>query len=180
MNMIHMNNIQNKIRGIAEKIDVPVDLLPTYVHSNDFGHPHIELEGDLMCYVVNERGEEISRKVTFDLDELLFWVFKDITFQMADVYWQNNKKLDIDPRRILFKKQAEFLFELNSEWGEKILMFQSRILREAPFDDKRSARINFIVKLQMEGESLEEAIEKANRKYSIDNSGDNVDTVKPM
>jgi hypothetical protein len=171
--MINITDVESGVRFYAKKINCPADLLPTYIHSNDFGRPHIELDGELLCYVVKERGEELSRKVTFHLDDLLYWIFKDITFQMADLDWRKDVNLEIDPRRPIFAKQAILLNVLNSAWGDRITQFHDMILKEAPFDDFNSAKMNLIARLQIEGESLEKAIEIANLKFGS-NDGDKV------
>ncbi len=121
--------IKKEIDQYAAKIDVPKDYLPTYEHSLDFAHPYIEIDkNDKYNYVIEERGSELSRKVFNTINDLLFQVFSDITFEMAVKYEVNNRIVGQDTRILLFKKQEELMGILNKNWEEKEKKIHTKIL----------------------------------------------------
>ena len=71
---------------MALAIAAPASSLPTFGKTEDGARPHIEVRSDAYHYVVVERGCELERKRTPDLQELLYWVFSDVTHQMAFQY----------------------------------------------------------------------------------------------
>ncbi|WP_158829135.1 Imm63 family immunity protein [Mucilaginibacter lacusdianchii] len=131
-----LKDVQTVVQQLAEKIQAPPDLLPTYGYSRDFAYPHIETDrhGQLH-FVVIERGREIDRRTTHDLDELLFWIFSGITFSMAGDYELHHRQKGQDCRRILFSKQEELLGILNQRWMQREQVEHQQLLRDYPFDD---------------------------------------------
>jgi hypothetical protein len=134
---------------LAAKIEAPASLLPTYGHSLDGAHPHIEVthgetahdDADDACmwhYVTVERGQELERKTTSDLDELLYLIFASVTFSMAVKYEGKHRVSGQDFRRIMFQKQEELLGRLNENWQRREEEEHRLILAKYPFDDKQS------------------------------------------
>ena len=108
--------VQRLVEELAGKIEAPADLLPTYRFSEDLARPHIEIDGDMMHYVIVERGRELERRTTTDRDLLLFWVFESVTHTMAGSYELANRVEGQDFRIILFVHQAALLRALNADW----------------------------------------------------------------
>ncbi len=52
---------------------------------NSSGRPYIKFENGYQ-YINSERGYVISKQVTSDIDELLYWIFEDITSKIAGEY----------------------------------------------------------------------------------------------
>ncbi len=103
------------------------------------GHePHIEVDTQGYHYVVVERGEELTRITTMDLDELLYHVFEAITFGLACDYEVTHRISGQDFRRLLFKYQIELLSTLSTQWAQRELADHRQILRQNPFDDQLS------------------------------------------
>jgi hypothetical protein len=128
--------IKTAVDELAAKIGAPHDALPTYGYTKDFAYPHIEVDQSfLMHFVVIERGKEIDRRSTANLDTLLYWVFDGITFSMASKYEVNNRVPNQDTRRLLFAKQEELLESLKPGWGETCKMRHQEILINYPFND---------------------------------------------
>jgi hypothetical protein len=150
------NNMVKSLAGLekivdelAAKIEAPASLLPTYGYSLDGAHPHIEVthgeannrETDHACmwhYVTVERGQELERKTTSDLDELLYLIFASVTFSMAVKYEGKHRVSGQDFRRIMFQKQEELLGELNENWQRREEEEHRLILEKHPFDDEQS------------------------------------------
>lgn len=132
---ITLAEIQVLVDRLAEKINAPFHLLPSYGHTRDGAYPHIEISDKGYHYVVVERGEELERFVTESLNELLFKVFRSVTFSMACDFELKNRIETQDFRRQLFMKQIELMTQLNEEWGQKIEIEKLLILKTHPFSD---------------------------------------------
>lgn len=88
-----------------------------------------------MCYVISERCNENEHKETYDLKELLYWVFADITFGMSCTYELHHRIAEHDCRRVIFKKQEELLGLINKEWESREKLEHLAILDKHPFND---------------------------------------------
>lgn len=93
--------------------------LPIYGRSEDFARPHIETSARNMSYVIVERGTELQRRATTDLDTLLYWLFRDITFSMAVDYEVAHRIEGQDLRVLLFQHQLELLQDLSPGWRDR-------------------------------------------------------------
>jgi hypothetical protein len=152
--------IENTVKQLAEKINAPIMSLPGN------GGPYIEIDNlGLFNIVVSERGKEIKRKTTSDLNELLYWVFTYVTFEMACNYELKNRIEEKDCRRIMFAKQEELLGLLNKEWEEKEKKEHQSILNNNPFDDLAGLRATYCGELRAKGLSESEIDKKAYEKY---------------
>lgn len=166
MTALSLSDIQKRVDELAAAINAPLDLLPTYGYSKDFGYPHIEVdENGLLHYVVMERGQELDRKTTGDLNTLLYWIFSGVSFSMASAYELKHKVENKDPRRILFQKQEELLGVLNEEWRQKEHEAHKKILEQYPFDDLASVRATYCAQLRQQGFAEKEIQKLAYEKY---------------
>ena len=132
-----LEDIRQRVLELARLIDAPLDALPTYGVSRDMAYPHIEVHGPWMHYVVQERGVVWRREKTRDLDELLAFVFHDVTFYMASQFELAHRRPDEDSRRQLFAKELEYLGMLNPHWAEQQRARLNEILSRHPFTDGR-------------------------------------------
>jgi hypothetical protein len=126
-------DIQSRIEDLARRIDAPPGDLPTFGRSEDGARPHIEV-GSEYHYVVVERGSELRRSSTEDLDELLCWVFLGVTSEMAGRFELRNRRHGEDFRRQMFSRRLELLNVLSPEWAEKARL--DEILSRHPFQDR--------------------------------------------
>jgi hypothetical protein len=131
-----LDHIKQEVEALAQKIKAPFNLLPTYGYSRDFAYPHIEEDNyGLMHYVIVERGEELSRRSTDKLNDLLYWIFADVTFSMALTYELEHRIEEKDTRRLRFEKQEALLGMLNATWQQKEQKRHLEILKDHPFVD---------------------------------------------
>ncbi len=100
-----------------------------------FGDPHIEVDKRGYHYVIWERGIEHKRETTENLDEFLFWLMKDITFNMASRYELENRIPNQDPRRLLFQTQLNLLKRIRIDFHDRMKDEINEILIEHPYDD---------------------------------------------
>ena len=72
---------------------------------------------------------------TNDLDTLLYYIFRDIAFDIASKYERPRRDPRKDFRRMLFAKQIELLSILSSDWAERERQHHADILVDNPFID---------------------------------------------
>lgn len=156
-----------EVDRLAAKIDATGDLLPTYGDSDDTARPHIEYDLHGYHYVVHERGQEGKRVTTTELEELLFHIFRGVTFSLALRYQSKHRIEDQDFRRLLFKYQESLLFMLSPLWAEIEAREHAWLLRQHPVDDQASSRADLTRSLWEEGFAHEIAWEKACEKYPL-------------
>nr|WP_314499854.1 Imm63 family immunity protein [uncultured Chryseobacterium sp.] len=125
-----MSEIKSIIMLLANEINVPKNLIPEINVSNDFAKPFIDTDREekFFYYVIRERGVEHKRDFYGDVQELLYRVFKDITFVMAADFELRNRIENQDFRILLFKKQEELLLKLNCDWAKNIYLENKKYL----------------------------------------------------
>ncbi|HOU85756.1 MAG TPA: Imm63 family immunity protein [Spirochaetota bacterium] len=165
MNYLNLKEIADEVNNLARKIKAPKNTLPTYGHTIDGAHPHIEVDQYGYHYFVIERGQELKRKTTQNIHELLYWIFESISFSMAIEFELVNRIDDQDSRRIGFKKQEELLGILNLDWEEKQKNDHLNILKDYPFDDFAGLRATLSGELRKKGLSENEINKLVYEKY---------------
>ena len=129
--------VEDAVQRLARKIGALSDALPTFGRSEQSGRPHIEVIGKTYHFVSAERGTEFSREKTTEIEELLFWIFSSVTFEMAVKYELAHRIKGQDFRRLLFQKQFELLRALNSAWAVRMEKEKEQILLDHPFVDNQ-------------------------------------------
>ena len=160
-----LKEIENKVNQLGGIIKAASNLFPTYGFSKDFAYPHIEVDNIGMHYVIIERGQELERKTTNNIDELLYWIFDNVTFSMSTDFELKNRDESKDCRRIMFSKQEELLDLINPEWKEIAKKEHKEILGRNPFDDLAGLRATYCGELRANGLSEPEINKLANEKY---------------
>ncbi|MBV9791279.1 MAG: hypothetical protein JOZ51_23995 [Chloroflexi bacterium] len=134
--------IEADVQKLAQRIGASATDLPTYGYSRDGGYPHVEVDATHYHYVVVERGRELKRKTTTALDELLYWIFADVTHTMAFSYELKHRLKDQDPRRRAFAKQIELLGIISPAMAARRASEIEEILKRNPYDDERIKQLN--------------------------------------
>lgn len=130
-----LDDIKTSIDNLARKINAPQDLLPGYGHSIDGDHPYITVDehGQLYYFIV-EDGEETECPAP-GIDHLLYVVFRNIAFSMAQEFMANNAIEKGDYRRQYFSKHLDLLSMLNKEWRDRAEQEHQMILKFVPYND---------------------------------------------
>lgn len=163
---LSLEDIKRKVDELAAKLNAPSDLLPTYGYSRDFAYPHIEIDSvGLLHFVVVERGQQLERKTTDNLDTLLYWIFSGVTFSMSCTYELEHRIEDKDCRRIMFDKQEELLGTLSDTWRQKENEEHKKILKNYPFDDLAGLRATYRGQLRQQGYTEIDIDKLAYEKY---------------
>jgi hypothetical protein len=158
-------DIETDVNRLAEIINADTNLLPTYGFSKDYTYPHIEVDRQGMHFVVVERGEELERVTTNDLDTLLYLVFEGVTNSMSSSFELQNRIEEQDCRRMTFSHQEELLGKLNEAWRLKAIKYHQSILTRYPFDDFAGLRATYCGQLRTKGLSEAEIKKLAYAKY---------------
>jgi len=133
--MFDINIVNEQVNFKGALINAPKELLWVRVSPSGDGSPHVEITNDKAFYIASERGMEIFRKEAHTLDELLFFIFKDIVCDMASDFELKNRIPEQDSRRIRFKKRLGLLEKINPKWVELERKEIEKILERAPFSD---------------------------------------------
>lgn len=161
-----LDDIKIMVDELALKINAPTNLLPTYGQQTWDAHPYIEVDSlGFMLYIISERGHEYERKTTDKIDDLLYWIFENVTFSMACNYELKNRIEEKDCRRIMFDKQEQLLGQLNDNWRQKANSEHRSILITNPFDDLAGLRATYCGQLRQQGLSETEINKLAHVKY---------------
>jgi len=135
MTTLTADDLRKRLETELKKITGDSRLLPEINNSNDLAKPFIEIDRYGYNYVCRERGEEIFRKIPFDIDELLYQVFDDLTFSMASEWELNNRKENEDSRLQLFVKQVDLMTRINKDFGKRLNDRLQRILNFGPLTE---------------------------------------------
>jgi hypothetical protein len=141
--------------------------LPTYRDSDDSGRPHIEVDSRGYHFVVAERGMELSRFTTGDLDDLLNQVFEAVTFNLASEFELTHRIAAQDFRRLLCERQVALLSQLSAHWAERQAQKHQRIFRAHPVDDNSLTRATLTCELTADGHSPQAACALACERYPL-------------
>ena len=161
-----LTEIQDIVNQLAEKINAPPYYLPTFSSPKGDATPNVEVDSSgLYNYVISERGTEYERRMTSDLNDLLYWIFASITFSMACDFELKNRVENKDFRRIMFAKQEELLGNLDKNWEERERKEHKSILVNSPFDDLAGLRATYCGELRSQGLSESEIDKLAYEKF---------------
>ena len=132
--MATLVGVKAEIDRLAKVIEAPERKLPSYA-PEDFGRPYIEVDHRGYHLVFAERGKE-TRFTTYNLDDLLYEIFRYVASTMSLDYVLSHPDEGQDTRRMAFKYRTELLSKLSLNWGHRYLQEIDKILEEHPFDDQ--------------------------------------------
>ena len=134
--MLTFEQIRAETDRLRALIGAPADLCPLSPAMRGDGSPFLRVVADGYIYANEERGHVYNERKTQDLDELLYWIMKNITFSMAVDYEVANRVPKTDFRRMLFAKDLELLGSLKPEWRERKQREYDAVLAQYPFNDE--------------------------------------------
>lgn len=134
---MNQTSLKRKMQELASVISAPASLLPAIGTPNDFAYPYVLIEGPVFRYLVRERGEILENRETHEVETLLYWIFKHVTFNMAVEFEKAHRISGQDFRRLLFSHQLHLLEALNPQWRAMENQEIENILVRAPYSDPR-------------------------------------------
>jgi len=126
-------------RRLATKLGAPGTAL-LHLRGDSEVRVSVETHGDAYAWVLTERGQEVERRVTRDLDELLFWLIGSVIFEMATAHELANRIAGQDFRRVLFAKEVELFERLDPRWAARAVERINDTLARHPFMDDLEPR----------------------------------------
>jgi hypothetical protein len=160
-----LSEVKELIDQLAEKIDAPQNSLPTYGYSEQSGRWEVIVDAEGYQLVAFERGKELERYITSDIDELLYKIFDGVTFWLACKYELAHRIQEQDSRRILFQHQFELMSAFSLNWGAQLQHEHDEILKKHPFDDFVNLRSSLRTKLRGDGYSEDIVVRMAEEQY---------------
>jgi Immunity protein 63 len=115
-----LQTLESRVFELAATINAPKGMLPTFGSSDQTGRPSIELRSGVIIYAERERGHLVRDRVPDSEDDLLYWVFRSVTFSMAREWELRHRIQGQDPRRQLFIRQLELLARLDPRWASRL------------------------------------------------------------
>ncbi|WP_309601328.1 Imm63 family immunity protein [Sphingomonas sp.] len=130
--LLDAKTIQKKVKSLAHQLGREDFTIASRPRGD--GSPYIEV-GDAYYFIVEERGVELERRKTGDLDELLYWAMRALTFSLSWEYELRNRSEGADSRRQAFAKELELPELLSPAWAKRRGAEYEEILRTNPFHD---------------------------------------------
>ncbi|OSZ81752.1 hypothetical protein CAP35_00350 [Chitinophagaceae bacterium IBVUCB1] len=119
--VITNHDVIEMMMAMAKLIDAPLSLLPLVDNENVEGQ-YIIIEGkyfQTFRLITKERGQILDFKIATNLQDLMYYVFKTVTFSMAINLEQGSLKTDGDFRKRLLIKQLDLLKVLSKEFHDR-------------------------------------------------------------
>lgn len=140
MKRLELKEIKVIIISLAKKINVPHYLYPTYGKMpsrtrRSIANTTIMVDENGYHYLIVEGKVELKHIIAEEIEELLYYIFGDITSDMAFEYEVENSIEDQDYRRIYFQKQLELLSIINQAYYEEKKAELEEQLKINPFND---------------------------------------------
>lgn len=111
-----LGEVKSQIENLANKIDVPVDMMPSFGNFEGSAYSYVYIEGNKYHWVVGGNSPSKTDVDTTDSEELFYLVFQTLTEQMGLVYEILNRNPKWDYRRLAYNHQLELLQKLNPQW----------------------------------------------------------------
>ncbi|MDI5927463.1 Imm63 family immunity protein [Rhizobium leguminosarum] len=128
--------IENRFLEVAHKIGVPTGKIIVQFQGDGMATRYVDLkDSDEIYYVVEERGVELERVKCSSIDNVLYFLFSDITHDMASNYAATHGKPGTEFRRLMFQEQLRLLGLASKEWRLERELEIKEILRKAPYND---------------------------------------------
>ena len=144
--MLNHQQVQNIINDYGKKIGLSTNDVVLRKKPSGFGEPHLEISDDYYHYIVYERGSELTREPSRDVDDFIYRFFETITSMIAGEYQQQNIVIGEDQRVIRFHKQIELMTQLKDEWGRRKEADIAETLQNAPYSVKKITWLNKLLK----------------------------------
>jgi hypothetical protein len=133
--MRSLSSLKSSYAAIAKRLHAPPEFIRFAETPQHDGSPHIESNGNTFAYVITERGEEYERNTTMNEDDILYWLVRDLTREMASRFELAHRKPNVDSRRLSFQKHLELLGTIDQRWETRLHAEYETILTQHPFRD---------------------------------------------
>jgi hypothetical protein len=136
---LSLSEIKMYVNDMASRINVDMGKHFAYSYGypeNLYEYPYVEVHKDGYCFIVKDRGQITVEKHTQDIQELLYWIFEFVTFDIAlDFAVKHPFPASWQQRRIMWKKQLELLNTISPGFKEQRRRDITEILAKNPAND---------------------------------------------
>jgi hypothetical protein len=126
--MLTLTALATIVSSFGEMLGAPADLLPTFGCNKDFARPEVQVHYADYHFIIVERGQELQRSTTSQLEQVLFWIFEAVTFSMAGEYELAHRIEGQDFRIVLFSRQIELLELISPDFADRQRLRYQKIL----------------------------------------------------
>lgn len=130
-----LSALKSSYLEIAQRLHAPIEYVRFAESPQHDGSPHIESNGNGFAYVITERGEEYERKTTTYEDDILYWLVRDLTREMASRFELEHRQANADSRRMFFQKHIELIGTIDRGWENRLKTEYDTVLEQHPFRD---------------------------------------------
>ncbi|CAL9336942.1 Imm63 family immunity protein [Streptomyces sp. enrichment culture] len=111
--------VAERIAELGRLAELPAERLPGF-ENRDGAYPFIEVgrDGELR-YLAYERGRKVLDLRTRDPQELLYWAFRDATYEAAGVWASRHPREAEEYRVTLWRRQFAMLHTLRPAWARR-------------------------------------------------------------
>lgn len=135
--MLSLSTIRKRVKELAKLVNAPQYLTRVAGSPDWMGGMYVEVNDKGYHYVNTERGKEYERHTTTDIQELLYWILKDITSEIASDYELMNRIPLADSRRLWFKRWVELMAIICPEFKKRLEEELFQILINNPYNDEK-------------------------------------------
>ena len=135
MGTLSQSTLRRRYARACRQLAAPAGRFPYRSQPAHDGSPHVEVSNDLYHYVVTERGTEFERRSTPDADQLLYWLLRDVAFNLACAFELEYRVAGKDPRRLLLSTILSSFGRFPPLWEERCAREIDHIPEEHPLDD---------------------------------------------
>lgn len=137
--MLTLEEVENKIFEIGNKLGLDDDsiLYPRFSKTSQVFSEGttIYISDSKYHFITMDRGQVRKHIYSKDINVILYELFKNITANLARKFELENRKENIDSRRIWWKKQLELLNTINPSFSITRKKEMDDILKISPFRD---------------------------------------------
>lgn len=137
--MLPVQELENTMVLYGKKIGLenqsplyPVVTTPDKIYTDG---TFLYVDGEEYYYTSKERGTVIKQYHSKSVNDILYYAFQSITFEIAARYAAKNRNENEDFRRVYFERQLELLKEIAPTYRKKREKEIEEILKRHPFDD---------------------------------------------
>lgn len=109
--------LERRAHAIGARIDAPAASYPPFGERRDAGYPNVLRRDGAWVWEVHERGVRLQHRTTTDEDEVLYWIFVDVTRWMGTAWARGRRRpAGQDPRVGWAGRTLELLGALDPRW----------------------------------------------------------------
>lgn len=126
---MRLKKIKNTIEKYCQILGVPLSERPSFdILDLEDKRVEIDIIDGEYWYIINDKVNRFNNSSTRDPIELIYWIFSEITFDMAQKYCKElNFENQDDYNEMLEKKQIELISKLDNKMLKRLEEHKKRL-----------------------------------------------------